>query len=106
MLHRFRRKNLLHVAQRFVNVQIVAIRGSNARGLLPAMLQRINAEIRKLRGFRVAEYAENSTLIVEVIVLEDVNAGRHLSYGVFSTAFPRDCAQTLLSESTGALIAT
>ena len=77
MRHRFRRENFLHVSERFVKMQIRAVGGRNAGGFLPAMLQRVKAEIGELRGFGMAEYAEHSTVIVEVIVLEDVDAGGH-----------------------------
>jgi hypothetical protein len=51
-------------------VKIGAVRGTNSGGFLSAMLLSVKAEIGKFRGFRMRENAENSTVIVEVVVVE------------------------------------
>src|ERR1700675_3050059 len=53
-----------------MKMQVGAIAGDDSGGFLPAMLQRVEAEIRQLRGFFVSEDAEDTTLVVEVIVSE------------------------------------
>src|SRR5208283_4427148 len=40
----------------------------NSRGLLPAMLQRVQPQICKIGGFGMPEHAEHSTFIVETVV--------------------------------------
>jgi hypothetical protein len=64
------RENLLHVAKAFVHVNIRAIGGSDAGGFLSAMLERVEAEIVQLRSFGMAEYPEDTAMIVEVIVVD------------------------------------
>jgi hypothetical protein len=66
----FRSEYLLHQAHRFVDVNLRTVGRSDAGGFLTAMLQSVEAEIRHLRGFQVAENAENSAMIVEVIVAD------------------------------------
>jgi hypothetical protein len=51
-------------------VKVGAIGGTNSGGFLSAMLQRIKSQIAEFRGLRISERAENSTVIVEVIVIE------------------------------------
>ncbi len=63
-------ENLLHVAEAFVHVDIRAIGGSDAGGFLSAMLQRVKAEIGHLRSFGMAEYPEDTAMIVEMIVVD------------------------------------
>ena len=53
-----------------MQVQIHAIARDDARGFLPAMLQRVEAEIGELGGFGMAEDAEHTALVVEMIVSE------------------------------------
>ena len=64
----FRRENLLHVAHGLVHVQVRAVGRGDASRFLPAMLQRVEAEIGQLRGLGMAENAEDAAVIVEVIV--------------------------------------
>ena len=54
----------------FCDVKIGAVRGTNSGGFLSAMLQRVKTEIGKFRRFRMRENAEDSTMIVEVVVVE------------------------------------
>src|SRR5271155_4053787 len=65
-----RRENFLHQAHRFVELERIAIARSDAGGFLPTMLQRVKTEIGELRRFFAAEYAEDATLVVKVIVVE------------------------------------
>ena len=53
-----------------MDVQIRAVGRGDPRGFLPAMLQRVKAQIRQLRRFRMAEDAEHAAMIVEMIVVE------------------------------------
>ena len=76
-------------------VQVRAVGGGDAGGFLAAMLQRVKAEIGEFGGFRVAKYAENAAVIVEVIVVETVNFGNH----ALSSALPSDSLQILLKRS-------
>ena len=69
----FRRENLLHQAHGFVDVELRAVGGSDAGGFLAAMLQRVEAEVRHLGGFGMAEDAEHAAMIVEVIVVDGVD---------------------------------
>ena len=71
------RKNLLYVPHRLVDVQLCAIRRRNPRGLLPAMLQRVQAQIRHLRRFGVPENSEHAAMIVKVIVFDGVRFTNH-----------------------------
>ena len=61
----------VHVADGFWwNMQVGAVRRSDARRFLPAMLQRVETEIGQLRGFGMAEYAEHAAVVVKVFVVE------------------------------------
>ena len=62
------------------------------------MLQRVQTEISKIRGFGMAEHAEYTTLIVEMIVGES-----ELGIHCFS-ARSSECAQTSRSASTDSSI--
>jgi hypothetical protein len=63
-------ENVLHQTHAFDDVKVGAIGGTNSGGFLSAMLQRIKSQIAEFRGLRISERAENSTVIVEVIVIE------------------------------------
>jgi hypothetical protein len=65
-----------------VDVDIRAVGRSDAGGFLSAMLERVKAEIRHLRGFGVVEDAEHAAFVVEMIV-ERAEVVRH----AFSIAF-------------------
>ena len=65
-----RGKNLLDFAHRAVQMQVAAIARNNPGGFLPAMLQRVQAEIRELRRFLVPENPEHTTFVVETVVSE------------------------------------
>ena len=60
-----------------VEMELGAVAGDDAGGFLAAMLERVEAEVGELRGFFVAEDAEDATVVVEVIVFEDGEICRH-----------------------------
>src|SRR3984957_4044919 len=62
------RENFFHFAHGTMKMQVAAIAGNDSGRFLAAMLQRVKAEIRELRGFFVAEDAEHTTFVVEVVV--------------------------------------
>src|SRR5580698_10602659 len=78
-----------------MNLQALGRR--DARGFLPAVLQRIQTQVRHLRRFGVTENSEHAALIVKMIVFEEVCLGVHPS----STAFCSDSDQGLRNEVTG-----
>jgi hypothetical protein len=63
-------ENVGYQAHSFDNVKIGAIRGTNSGGFLTAMLLSVKTEVGKFRGFGMRENAEDSAVIVEVIVVE------------------------------------
>ena len=68
-LEHLRLKNLLHRAHAFFQVQRSAVGGDDARRLLPAMLQGIEAEVGEFGGFGMAEDSADTTVIVKMIVV-------------------------------------
>src|ERR1700675_449815 len=91
-----RRENLLHVAHGFVDVHVRAVRRRDPRRFLSAMLQRVEAEIRHLRRFGMAEDSEDAAFIVEMIVLELDGPSDH----AFSIAFGSASLQMRRKDST------
>ena len=69
-------EDLFDLAHGAVEVQFGAIAGDDARGFLAAMLQRVKTEISEVGGFGMAEDAEDTTLVVEVIV-ENLDVESH-----------------------------
>src|ERR1700722_7098759 len=69
-IQHMRLKNLFDLAHRAMQVQILAIARYNSRRLLPAMLQRVQTEIRKLRRLFVPKGSEHTTLVMETVVSE------------------------------------
>src|SRR5260370_7182573 len=63
-------ENFFDFAHGAVDVQLFAVARDDAGGFLAAMLQRIQPEICEVRRFGMAEDAEDTTLVVEVIVGE------------------------------------
>ena len=53
------------------SAELFAIAGDNAGGFLPAMLQRIEAEIGQIRGLFVPVDAEDRALVVKLIGCEN-----------------------------------
>src|SRR5258708_6844169 len=63
-------ENFFDLAHGAVHVQLFAVAGNNAGGFLSAMLQRVKAEIGEVRRLGMAEDAEDTTLVVKMIVCE------------------------------------
>jgi len=61
-------KNFFDFAHGAVELEFLTVARDDAGGFLAAMLQRVKAEIHEIRGFRMAEDAEDTTVVVEVIV--------------------------------------
>ena len=53
-----------------MRVELLAVARDDAGRLLPAVLQRVQAEVGHVRGLGVAEDAEDAALVVEVVVLQ------------------------------------
>jgi hypothetical protein len=49
-------------------MQFAAIAGDDPSRLLPAMLQRVQAEVGQLRRLFMAEYAEDTTFVMKTVV--------------------------------------
>src|ERR1039457_3444327 len=80
------RENFLHVAEAAVQMQIDSVGGGDARRFLPAMLQRVEAEVGQLRRLGMAEDAEYAAVIMEMIVV-DLD---QLAHEAASMALPSD----------------
>jgi hypothetical protein len=63
-------ENIRDETETFRDVKIGAVRRTNSGGFLSTMLLGVKTEIGKFRSFRMRENAENSTVIVEVVVVE------------------------------------
>src|SRR4029077_11128008 len=63
-----RLKNFLDFAHGAMEKEIGTVTRNDAGGFLASMLERVEAEIGEVRGFRMAEDAEHTTLVVEMIV--------------------------------------
>src|SRR5260370_1627239 len=61
-------------AHRAVDVQFFAVARDNARGFLATMLEGVETEVGKVGSFGVAEDAEDTTFVVEVIVRNGANS--------------------------------
>src|ERR1700760_3505404 len=85
------------MAHRFVDVKLRAVTRYDSGGFLAAMLQRVEAQVGHLGGFRMIEDAEDAALIVEMIVVDEVSFGGH-AHGV-STAFCSDSDQGLRKDA-------
>src|SRR5438876_724474 len=96
-------ENFLDFPHGAVHVQLFAVAGDDAGGFLAAMLQRVKTEISEVRGFGVTEDAEDTTLVVKMIVgkceflahfavsvrsNELAQASRRVSMGLSITARP------------------
>jgi hypothetical protein len=65
-----RMENFFDFAHGAVDMQFRAVAGDDAGGFLAAMLKGVETEIGKVGGFGMAEDAEDTTLVVEMIVSE------------------------------------
>jgi hypothetical protein len=54
-------------------MKLIAVARDNAGGFLAAMLQRVKSEIGEIGGFGVAEHAEDTTFVMEMIVENRLN---------------------------------
>ena len=61
-------KDFFDFAHGAMDVELLAVARDDAGGFLAAMLQGVEAEIGEVRGFGVAKDAEDTTLVVEMIV--------------------------------------
>ena len=56
-----------HVAHRARDAHLLAVGGGDAGALLAAVLERVEAEIREVGGFGMAEDAEDAALVFELV---------------------------------------
>ena len=64
------------------HADVLTIADGDPRGLLPAMLQRVQAEVRQVRDVLARmEHAEDAALLVEVIVHQAVPEAGHICFG-------------------------
>src|SRR4030095_3795333 len=74
-------------AHRLLHVEAVPVGGGDARGLLPAVLQRVEAEIGDVGGLGMVPHAEEPALVVELVAVElgrlspDVAQARSSTHG-------------------------
>ena len=68
--HRRRREAVADEAGVALGEELQAVRGNDAGRFLAAMLQRVKAEGRQGRGVPVAEDAEHSAFLVQLVVVE------------------------------------
>ena len=61
-------ENLRDEAHAFVLAELAAIAGNDARAFLPAMLQRVEAVVRKFRRIRMTINAEHAAVMFGVIL--------------------------------------
>ncbi len=64
----FRRKDIRHMAHGLEAADLATVAGGDARALLAAMLQRVQAQIRQVGRFGMAVNSKHATLLVEFIV--------------------------------------
>src|SRR4030095_15455210 len=80
-------EHVRHPAHRLLHMEAVAVRGGDARGLLPAVLQRVEAEIGDVGGLGMVPHAEEPALVVELVAVElgrlspDVAQARSSTHG-------------------------
>src|SRR5207302_8681170 len=57
-----------HPAHGLLNVELLAVGGRDARGLLPAMVEGVETEVGDVGRFRMIPDAEHATFVVELVV--------------------------------------
>ena len=72
--HRLRGEIVGHMAERPVRMELLAVERDDARRLLAAMLQGMQAEHGMRRRIGMPEDAEHAALLVEVVVIEGIGA--------------------------------
>src|SRR5689334_8886971 len=70
-----RAEGVLDEPHRAMREELLAVARDDPRGLLPAMLERVQSEVGDVRGLGVAVDREDAALVVEVVVLRGC-AGR------------------------------
>ena len=63
------RKDVLNEAHPAVHEELLAVARNDARGFLPSVLQRVQAEIGQIRGFIGPKHAKHAALIMKMIVV-------------------------------------
>jgi hypothetical protein len=63
----FRREQIGHVAHAPVEMEMTAVAGGDARTFLTAMLQRVQTQVGKIGGFRMAVDGEDAAFFVEFV---------------------------------------
>ncbi len=95
-----------------MNVEFFAVAGDDAGGFLATMLKGVETEIGEVRRFGMAEDAEDTTLVVEMVVEDSGYGLQDTSFRFQSSRFDqaytkhaletaRGAAQTNLSQSGG-----
>src|SRR5262245_44879880 len=69
------REALAHEAHAALGMETLAVVGDDAGGLLAAMLKRVQPKRRDRCSVRVAEHAEDATLLTQSVVVEAVCVG-------------------------------
>src|ERR1700689_3828174 len=65
-----RRENIRHVPHRFGTPNLAMVAGCDACALLPAMLQRVEAEISQVGSFGMAVNGEHTNLLAKLVQLD------------------------------------
>src|SRR5438128_991145 len=63
-----RAEHVGHPAHGLLDVELLAVGGRDARGLLPAMLEGVETEVGDVGRFRMIPDAEHATFVVELVV--------------------------------------
>ena len=78
-------------AGRLVMVEVLAVEADDAGGLLPAMLERVQAQGRVGRGPAMAVDGEDAALLVELVVVEGRAVTHRRSFRAWAPAGGRHC---------------
>src|SRR5882762_5679693 len=81
-------ENFFDFAHGAMDVQLFAVARDDAGGFLAAMLQRVEAEVGEVGGFRMAKDTEDTTLVVKMIVGEGEFL-THFAASVLSSEWPQ-----------------
>ena len=72
-------EDVVDQAHGLVDADLRAVGGGDARRLLPAVLQRVEAEVREAGRLGMAEDPEQAALVAEMIVVDGDHAGHWLT---------------------------
>ena len=64
---RFGREDIGHVAHALVAVDLAAVAGGDPGAFLPAMLQRVQAQVSQVGGFRMAVDGKHAAFVVKAV---------------------------------------